>query len=164
LKTKIRKYIPDDWESVMAIYANGIKTGNATFETTLPSQDKWENAHVESCRLVAVSDRKIIAWAALSPVSEREAYHGAAEVSVYVDRLHSGKGIGKEILSELIKQSEASGLWTLQASIFPENLASIRLHESCGFRVVGYREKIGKLNGSWRDTIIMERRSKITGI
>jgi phosphinothricin acetyltransferase len=147
------------WPAVRAIYEKGIATGNATFQKEAPSWEVWDKAHLPYCRLVAMSGEGILGWAALSPVSARPVYAGVAEVSIYIDDAAKGKGIGFKLLSALVKESEQHNYWTLQAGIFPENIASIRLHEKCGFRHVGRREKIGKMDGQWRDTILMERRS-----
>ena len=152
------------WQSIRAIYSEGIRTGNATFETKVPTKEAWNKDHLEECRLVAKRGDKIVAWAALSPVSGRCIYAGVAEVSIYVSAKFRGRGIGKQLLQALIEDSEHSGIWTLQAGIFPENKASVSIHESLGFRIVGLREKIGRLDGIWRDVILMERRSKIVGI
>ena len=138
--------------------------GDATFETTAPSWEAWDNGHRPDCRLVAKIDDRIVGWAALSPVSKRAVYAGVAEVSVYIGGLARGRGIGKALLKRLIDESEQAGVWTLQASIFPENVASIAIHHSCGFRTLGYRERISRLNGRWRDTVILERRSQIVGM
>src|SRR5438445_4526488 len=157
---------PADWPAVRAIYAEGITTGNATFETEPPEWEKWESSHRKDCRLVARETGQanaVLGWAALSPVSARRVYAGVAEVSIYIVEVARGKGVGKGLLSALIEQSEEHGIWTLQAGIFPENTASITLHRSCGFREVGRREKIGQLKGVWRDVILLERRSRIIG-
>lgn len=158
---EIRKLTAEDWQQVELIYQKGIDTGNATFQTSAPAWQYWDNSHLKSCRIVVENDRHIIGWAALTPVSSRCVYAGVAEVSVYVDPAHSGKGIGLILLNELVKQSEAEGIWTLQAGIFPENTASLRIHEKAGFRILGIREKIGKQNGIWRDTALLERRSPL---
>jgi L-amino acid N-acyltransferase YncA len=150
----------EDWPAVKAIYEEGIATGNATFQTEAPLWDEWNNTHLQHSRLVAKIDNEVVGWVALTPVSERCVYAGVAEVSVYIAAKARGKGVGKALLKELINSSEAEGIWTLQAGIFPENVASIRLHEQAGFRVVGYRERVGKHFGVWRDTILLERRSK----
>lgn len=153
-----------DWPRVAAIYEAGIATQNATFETTIPSWDDWNGGHLADHRLVAVDDDgSVIGWAALSPVSDRCAYAGVAENSVYVDPGHHGRGVGKALLDALLASSEDAGIWTVQTGIFPENAASIALHERCGFRIVGRRERIGRLNGVWRDTLMLERRSAIAG-
>ena len=151
---------PGDWEQVRTIYLEGVHEGNSTFETEAPSWEAWDEAHHKSPRLVMRVGDHVLGWAALSPVSKRRVYSGVAEVSVYVTGSARGKGIGRALLDALIDKSEESGIWTLQASIFPENVASIELHLQCGFREVGRRESIAMLNGVWRDTILFERRSK----
>jgi len=153
-----------DWETVCAIYLEGINTGNATFETQAPSWEEWNRKHAKDCRLVARRDGHVVGWAALSPVSSRCVYAGVAEVSIYVARETQRQGVGEALLRELIEESEHSGFWTLQSGIFPENEASIALHRSCGFREVGIRERLGQLNGVWRDVVLMERRSQVVGI
>jgi phosphinothricin acetyltransferase len=154
----------EDWESIRSIYREGIETGNATFETRVPDWEEWDNSHLQHCRLVAQSEGCIVGWAALSPVSERCIYRGVAEVSVYVSSDFHGQGIGKALLQRLVEESERHGFWTLQASIFPENTVSIELHKTCGFREVGWREKIGQMNGIWRDVVLFERRSRIVDV
>jgi L-amino acid N-acyltransferase YncA len=156
---EIEQMQPNNWSAVKAIYEAGIATGNATFQTEAPSWDEWNSAHLQHSRIVAMLYNEVVGWAALSPVSGRCVYGGVAEVSVYISTEVRGKGVGKTLLNELIQSSEANGIWTLQAGIFPENVASMHLHESAGFRVVGYREKIGKHFGVWRDTVLLERRS-----
>lgn len=158
----IRELVPTDWPDVAAIYAEGIATGDATFETELPSYELWDAAHTE-LRLVAADELGIAGWAATSAVSDRCCYAGVAEVSVYVAARARGRGIGRALLAELAERSERAGTWTLQAGIFPENTASLRLHEACGFRVVGRRERLGELNGRWRDVLLLERRSQEVG-
>lgn len=153
-----------DFEDVLKIYAEGIAAGNATFETAAPGEAVWEKTHLSECRLVARTSGEIIGWAALSPVSGRCVYSGVAEVSVYVASRARGKGAGKALLSKLVEESEKAGIWTLDAGVFPENNASISLHKSCGFREVGYREKLGSMNGIWRDVILLEKRSKKVGV
>lgn len=150
---------PADAEGVLAIYAEGLATGEATFETDVPTWAAWDAGHLPDCRLAARAGNTLAGWAALSPVSGRCVYAGVAEVSVYVAAAVRGQGAGGALLRHLVTASEAAGLWTLQAGIFPENLASVRLHERCGFRVVGRRERIGQLHGVWRDTLLVERRS-----
>ncbi len=152
-----------DWESVAAIYMEGIATGYATFETSTPPYDVWDKNHLESCRLVAEREGRIAGWAALSPVSSRCVYGGVGEVSVYVGTGYHGLGIGKLLMDNLILESEKVGLWTLQSGIFPENIGSIKLHEKVGFRKIGYREKVGKLHGAWKDNLLYERRSPTVG-
>ncbi len=162
---KIRGMVRDDWEAVQAIYLEGIATGEATFETSAPSWEKWDSSHLSFARLIATSetDQLTHGWAALSRVSERSVYAGVAEVSVYIASDSTGQGLGSLLLMALIRESEKNGIWTLQASIFPENRASIALHKNCGFRVVGVRERIGKMGDVWRDTVLMERRSRLAG-
>jgi len=153
-----------DWKAVRAIYLEGIATGNATFEHSVPEWEKWDAGHLPTCRFVARSGGEILGWAALSPVSGRCVYAGVAEVSVYVAERARGQGIGTMLLAKLAADSEAQGIWTLQAGIFPENDASIRIHHNQGFRVVGTRERIGQMNGQWRDVVLMERRSAVAGV
>jgi L-amino acid N-acyltransferase YncA len=153
-----------DWEFVREIYIQGIETGNATFDTEPPTWEEWDKGHLDFCRFVACYGEQIIGWAALSQSAHKEAYHGVAEVSIYVSTNASGKGVGSLLLKELIKASEAEGFWTLQALIFPENVASITLHTHNGFEIVGTRKKVGKLNGKWRDVVFLERRSTVVGI
>jgi phosphinothricin acetyltransferase len=152
------------WPEVKAIYESGIATGNATFQTGAPTWEDWDAAHIKTCRLLAVDNDIILGWAALTPVSGRCVYAGVAEVSVYIGENARGKGIGRQLLDALIRESEQHNFWTLQAGIFPENVASIRLHEACGFRIVGRRERIGQLHGVWRDTMLLERRSSKVGV
>jgi L-amino acid N-acyltransferase YncA len=155
----------DDWPEARAIYVQGIATGLATFETEAPEWEEWNAAHMESCRLVAKTDGEIVGWAALSPVSGRCVYGGVAEVSVYVAETARGQGIGKTLLMALVIESEKVDVWTLQAGVFPENVDSIALHKSCGFREIGYRERIGQMqDGTWRDVVLLERRSETVGI
>ena len=154
---------PADADGVLAIFAEALLTGQASFETEAPSWAAWDAAHLADCRLAAHSRDTLVGWAALSSVSSPCAYAGVAEVSVYVAAPARGQGVGRELLRHLVAASEAAGLWTLQASIFPENVASVRLHERCGFRVVGRRERIGQLHGVWRDTLLLERRSPTVG-
>lgn len=153
----------EDWEAVQAIYQEGIATGNATFETDTPEWEEWNRSHLRDCRLIAREGDQVVGWAALTPVSSRCVYSGVAEVSIYVAASARGRNIGKALLQALVEESERAGIWTLQASIFPENVVSIALHKACGFREVGYRERIGQIDGSWRDTVLMERRSRIVG-
>lgn len=152
------------WDKVKEIYEEGIATGNATFETAAPSWEDWDANHVKVPRLVAIENEEIVGWAALTKVSGRCIYAGVGEVSVYVSGSQRGKGIGRRLLQALISESEKNNYWTLQAGIFPENKSSIKIHEDCGFRLIGVREKIGKMNNVWRDTLLMEKRSKIAGI
>ncbi len=154
----------DHFPEIAEIYRQGLETGNATFETTVPTWEDWDKAKLKHSRLVAILDNTVVGWAALSAVSDRCVYGGVAEVSIYISNDHQGKGIGKALMLKLIEDSERNGIWTLQSGMFPENEATVSLHKSAGFRIIGYREKIGKLGSKWRDTIMMERRSKITGI
>lgn len=161
---EIRKMQAADWDRVRAIYLEGIATGHATFETSAPTFAEWDGAHLPFARLVAQQGDATVGWAALSPVSQRCVYGGVAEVSVYVSTANRGSGIGRRLLDALIAESEQNGIWTLQAGIFPENVGSLVVHQRCGFREVGRRERIGKMNGEWRDTILLERRSPLVGI
>ena len=160
---EIRVMTAEDWEAVRSIYLAGIATGQATFETEPPTWTNWNKAHLPAPRLVAISTEGIVGWAALSPVSARPVYSGVAEVSVYVGEKMRGRGVGELLLEALVSQSERNGIWTLQASIFPENAASVSLHKSCGFRQVGIRQRIAKMKGAWRDTLLLERRSTLVG-
>ena len=153
-----------DWEKVRHIYQEGLATGNATFETQAPEWEAWDARHLSTCRLVARQGEVILGWAALSPVSSRAVYAGVAEVSIYVGTAARGQGIGQALLTALITESENSGIWTLQASIFPENVASVQLHLRHGFRELGRRERNAQLHGVWRDTVILERRSTVVGM
>jgi len=153
-----------DWEPVCLIYLEGIATGNATFENEAPTWEKWNAGHLSHSRLVARASDVIKGWAALSPVSNRCVYGGVADVSVYVGKEHRGEGVGRALLEALVGASERNGIWTLQAGIFPENTSSVALHKRCGFREVGFRERIGKMNNVWRDTLLLERRSQVVGV
>ena len=157
----IDQMTPNDWPTVRSVYREGIASGNSTFETDAPSWEKWDDAHLQIARLVMREGDTILGWAALSPVSKRSVYRGVAEVTVYVSESARGEGIGHALLKALIDESERNGIWTLQASIFPENTASVKLHLRCGFREVGRRERIAMLNGVWRDTLLFERRSAL---
>ncbi|MFC0023073.1 GNAT family N-acetyltransferase [Neobacillus cucumis] len=154
----------EHWDQIREIYLEGIATGNATFQKVAPSWEEWDSSHVKECRLVARLEEKVLGWAALTPVSGRCVYAGVAEVSIYVSQSNYGKGIGSRLLNSLIEQSEQNGFWTLQSGIFPENVASLKLHSKHGFREVGRRERIGKMDGVWRDTVLLERRSNKVGI
>ena len=152
-----------DWDAVRAIYLEGMATGHGTFETSAPDWEKWDAAHLHACRLVARRGAEVLGWAALVPVSSRQVYAGVAEVSVYVAERARNQKLGSRLLAALVKSSEEQGIWTLQAGIFPENIASIELHQRCGFRIVGRRERIGCMNGRWRDVFLLERRSAAVG-
>ncbi len=154
---------PADAEIVLGIYRQGIATGDATFETEVPAWEEWDRTHLVHSRIVAEMDSRVVGWAALSPVSDRCVYGGVAEVSVYVASGARGKGIGLALLDALVTSSESEGIWTLQAGLFPENVASVRIQERMGFRVVGVRERLGQLAGVWRDVLLMGRRSQVQG-
>ena len=155
---------PKHWEAVKKIYEAGIATGYATFETSVPEWEVWDQNHLTHSRLICEIDEKVAGWVALSTVSERCVYNGVAEISIYIDPKFKGFGVGYVLLEHLEKESEANGLWILQAGIFEINKASIRLHEKSGFRKVGFREHIGQLNGVWQNIVLFERRSKIVGV
>jgi L-amino acid N-acyltransferase YncA len=156
--------IPSDWPDVSRIYRQGLETGNATFETTVPTWESWDSGHLDECRLVLEIDDDVVGWVALSPVSSRPVYRGVVEHSIYIAEEARGTGAGAQLLGSLVLESENAGFWTLQTSIFPENEASIALHAKHGFRVVGTRERIGSHRGRWRDTVLMERRSTRMGV
>jgi L-amino acid N-acyltransferase YncA len=162
---RIEALRPPDWPAVATIYAEGIATGNATFETDVPSWERWDAGHLAGQRLVARAGPagEVVAWAALAPVSDRCAYAGVAENSVYVAERARGLGVGRRLLSALVERGDEVGIWTIQTGIFPENTASLALHRDCGFRVVGVRERIGQLHGHWRDVVFLERRSLVAG-
>ncbi|MCX6236743.1 MAG: GNAT family N-acetyltransferase [Bacteroidia bacterium] len=163
-KVIIEEMPEKSWEAVRRIYNAGIATKNATFQSEAPAWEVWDQSHRKDCRLIAIANDQIVGWAALSNVSNRCVYAGVAEVSVYVDSDFKGMGVGDQLMKKLIIESERNGIWTLQAGIFPENKASIALHLKNGFRIIGIREKIGKMDNIWRDTAMLERRSKIVGI
>jgi L-amino acid N-acyltransferase YncA len=158
---EIQPLTADHWPAVRAIYEEGIAGGDATFETAAPAWDAWDRGHLAGHRLVAVAGGRVVGWAALAPVSERCAYAGVAEASVYVAAAAAGRGVGRALLEALVAGAEAAGIWTVQTGIFPENTASLALHRRCGFRVVGVRERLGKLGGRWRDVVLLERRSPL---
>lgn len=169
MKCKTDSMRPEDWEQVRFIYLEGIRTGNSTFEADAPDWDKWDSAHLPEHRLVIRAENRVLAWSALSPVSSRLVYSGVAEFSLYVTAIYRGKVIGSALLGALIDSSEKAGIWTLQANIFPENVASLGMVKKYEFREIGRREKIGKMThgdlaGTWRDVILVERRSTVTGI
>jgi phosphinothricin acetyltransferase len=152
---------PEHWPEVARIYAEGIATGNATFETEVPSWEQWDRAHLDRHRFVAVRDGAVFGWTAVGPVSDRCVYGGVVENSVYVAEQTRGEGVGLALLERLAASTEAAGIWTIQTGIFPENVASVRLHERAGFEVVGRRKRLGKLRGVWRDVLLLERRSDL---
>jgi phosphinothricin acetyltransferase len=158
---EIREVEARDWPAVAAIYAEGIAARNATFETEVPSWEDWDGTHLPEPRLVGEFDGEVVGWAALSPVSDRCCYAGVAENSVYVAESAQGRGVGQALLERLVERADKAGIWTIQAGIFPENVASVSLHERCGFRVVGVRERLGRLDGAWRDVLLLERRSAV---
>jgi L-amino acid N-acyltransferase YncA len=158
---EIRELRQEDWPAVREIYEQGIAGRNATFETEAPGWETWDRSHLDGHRLVAVEDGYVIGWAALAGVSERCVYHGVAENSVYVESSAQGRGVGRALLGRLVKDAEEAGIWTIQTGVFPENAASVALHLACGFRVVGIRERLGKLDGKWRDVLFLERRSEV---
>ena len=160
---EIRDLRPGDWPEVRGIYEDGLRGGNATFEAEAPAWPEWDAAHLAGHRFAALDNGRVVGWAALSPVSDRCCYAGVAEASVYVARDAQGRGVGRALLERLVADSEAAGIWTIQSGVFPENEASIALHLACGFRVVGRRERIGKLNGVWKDVVLLERRSEVVG-
>jgi len=155
---------PQDWSAVRAIYLEGIATGNSTFEKSAPEWDTWDRDHLPTCRLAARCGDEIVGWAALGPVSRRTVYAGVAEVSIYVAARARGQGFGMAILSAIVKASESAGIWTLQGGVFPENTASLALLRKAGFRVVGKRERLGCMDGRWRDVMLLERRSRVAGV
>jgi len=159
MKPLVRELREDDWPSVADIYAEGVRSGQATFETEAPGWERWDTAHLPGPRLVAELDGEVVGWAALTPYSSRHVYRGVAEDSVYVAGRAQGRGIGRALLEELVARAEADGIWTIQAGVFPENEASLRLHERSGFRRVGVRERIGQHDGVWRDVVLLERRA-----
>jgi phosphinothricin acetyltransferase len=159
MKPLVRELREDDWPSVADIYAEGVRSGQATFETEAPGWERWDAAHLPGPRLVAELDGEVVGWAALTPYSSRHVYRGVAEDSVYVAGRAQGRGIGRALLEELVARAEADGIWTIQAGVFPENEASLRLHERSGFRRVGVRERIGQHDGVWRDVVLLERRA-----
>jgi phosphinothricin acetyltransferase len=150
-----------DWPAVGAIFEQGIASGDATFETRVPTWEEWDRAHLDDHRLVATAGNEIVGWAALSPYSTRRVYAGVAEDSVYVAESARGTRVGRALLVDLVRRADATGIWMVQAGVFPENRASLRLHHGCGFRTVGLRERIGRHRGVWRDVLLLERRSPI---
>ncbi|MDR1794216.1 MAG: GNAT family N-acetyltransferase [Erysipelotrichaceae bacterium] len=160
----ITAMLAEDWPQVLEIYRLGIESGLATFEKQLPSYEKWDSSHLQICRFTAKQNDKVLGFAALSPTSARNCYRGVVEVSLYVHPDYARKGIGKKLMEALIEASEANGLWCLYSAIIAENKPSISLHEKCGFRIIGHRERIAQMeDGSWHDTCLMERRSKVAG-
>lgn len=163
MNTTIRAFEVDDWDVVSDIYQQGLETKNATFETQVPDYEAWIKKFHSHLLWVATIEGKVVGWAGLQPVSARKVYDGVVEVTIYIDLKYAGKGIGKALMDHLVTESEKAGIWTLYASIFPENTASIHLHLRAGFREIGYREKIAQVDGKWRNTVLFERRSKKVG-
>jgi L-amino acid N-acyltransferase YncA len=161
MSLEMRDLRPDDWPEVARIFEEGIATGNATFETEVPSWEDWDRGHLVGHRFAARDDGRVVGWIALAPVSARGCYAGVAEISVYVTAGARGRGVGSKLLATLVESAERGGLWTLQTSVFPENAASLALLRRFGFRVVGTRERIARLHGVWRDTVLVERRSEV---
>lgn len=158
-KTQIRLFQKEDYSACAKIYKTGMDTGIATFETNVPDWDAWNAKFLPQCRFVAEANQEVVGWCALTPFSSREVYKGVAEVTIYIAPEARGMGVGKMLLQQLIVESERAGFWTLQAKIFAVNTASIKLHENCGFRIVGTREKLGMRDGVWYDNVLLEKRS-----
>lgn len=156
----IREMTSTDHTRILEIYKWGINTRNATFETEVPSWTDWDSKHLQHSRFVYIENEKVVGWAALSAVSVRQAYKGVAEISIYIDTDFRAKGIGSQLMEMVIQSSEENGIWTLNSSVFPENAATLKLHEKFGFRIIGVKEKVARLDGKWRNTILLERRSK----
>lgn len=159
----IADLLPEHWPRVAEIYGEGIKSGNATFETEVPTWERWNAAHLDAHRFVALRDGEVVGWAAVSPVSDRCVYGGVVENSVYVAGSARGQGVGLALLEALVTSTEGGGIWTIQTGIFPENEGSVRLHQRVGFEVVGRRKRLGELHGVWRDVLLLERRSGVVG-
>ncbi|MGN0350807.1 MAG: GNAT family N-acetyltransferase [Roseburia sp.] len=158
----IREMVPNDWKRVAEIYEQGLERGISTFNTECPSYEEWDKSHVKECRYVFVADEKVVGWIAISPSSGRCVYRGCVEVSIYIDEAYQGRGIGTKLLEKLCEETEKAGYWSLYSAIFSINKASIALHKKCGFREIGYREKIAKDRfGVWQNTTMMERRNQI---
>ena len=165
VEVTFRPLVPADWPEVAEIYRQGIESGDATFETEVPTWDSWNAGHSPDCRIVAEMDGRTVGFAVLSPISGRCVYDGVREVTIYIAESARGRGVGSALLRELVADTEASGIWTLEAGIFPENGASIRIFERCGFRILGTHERLGRFHdGRWRDVVLMERRSWIAGV
>ena len=164
MRTTVETMVASDWPEAALILREGIATGNATFEDTVPTWQEFDQTHLPHCRLAAKSRDGIVGWIVLGAVSRRRAYAGVAEISVYVKASARGRGVGRMLLEAVIRESEQAGIWMLQAGVFPENAASLALHRQCGFRTVGIREQIGRMNGTWRDVVLLERGSRVTGV
>ena len=160
----VRNMEQADWEQVALIYLEGINTGKSTFQGEVPPWEIWDAGHIKTCRLLACEGSEVLGWAALTPFSSRAVYSGVADLSIYIGEKHRGQGVGRLLLAAIIEESEKLGFWTLQSKIIGENTASIELHKKCGFRVIGYKEKLGRMpNGIWHDIVLMERRSNTMG-
>ena len=155
---RVRPAVPADWPAIARIYAEGIATGDATFETEVPSWDAWDASHLPAPRLIAEDAGQVVGWIAVSPVSRRDVYRGVVEHSVYVADAARGRGVGRMLVAALVEAAPRHGIWTIQTSVFAENEATVALHESAGFRLVGRRERIAELGGEWRDTLLLELR------
>lgn len=164
METTVEAMVASDWPEVALILHEGIATGNATFEDTVPTWEQFDQTHLPACRLVTRSRDGVVGWIVLGTVSQRRVYAGVAEVSVYVKASARGRGVGRTLLDAVIREAERAGIWMLQAGVFPENSASLALHRQCGFRTVGIRERIGRMNGVWRDVVLLERRSRVAGV
>lgn len=162
-KITFRPMTRGDWPRVAAIFKEGIETHNATYDRDIPSWEQWNADHFPQCRIIVDVNGEIAGWAALLPISNRYVFRGVAELSIYLSCKFINRQIGRRLLAHIIDESEKAGFWMLQSGIFPENKASLRIHEKTGFRLVGRRERIGKMDGIWRDIVLLERRSKITG-
>lgn len=160
----IREMTENDGRAVLEIYRLGVQSGQATFETSVPAWNEWDKKYLEHSRFIAVTNNRIAGWVALSPVSAREVYKGVAEVSIYVDPAFHGKGVGSALMAKVIESSETNGIWTLFSVVFPDNIATMKLHKKFGYRIIGTREKIARHNGTWRDTVLLERRSRLVGV
>lgn len=160
LKIMIREMTKYDSERVLEIYKMGMESRNATFETEVPEWDDWDRKHLQHSRFVYIENNKVLGWTALSAVSARPAYKGVAEISIYIDAGFHGKGIGSQLMEKVIESSVENGIWTINSSVFPENIATLKLHEKFGFRIIGTKEKVARLDDKWRNTILLERRSK----
>lgn len=159
---RIREMTPDDWPAVASIYTEALQNGGASYETVCPDYAFWDKSHLPICRFVFELDGNVIGWAALTPYSYRKVYSGVAEIGIYLSKSYAGKGVGKALLQRIVNDAFSSGIWTLQASIFSENTASLALFNSCGFRTVGVREQIGMTcSGEWKDTVLMEKRKPV---
>lgn len=156
----IRPMTARDSTRVLEIYKMGMDTRNATFETDVPTWLDWDSKHLQHSRFVFTENEKVLGWAALSAVSARPAYKGVAEISIYIDADFRARGIGSQLMEKVIQSSEENGIWTLNSSVFPENIATLKLHERFGFRIIGFKEQVAKLDGKWRNTVLMERRSR----